>query len=118
MVSGRSPSGRAGGPADLSQSSLSQPSALIPNAVEFPEFVTFDVQGPKREQSTEITVRLKRAIRLYDEARHSEYTRVRAIAKRRGKKDLGLHPCCTVTAEPRDWSDGVDSFSAKPAVSA
>jgi hypothetical protein len=29
---GRSPSGRAGGPSDLSQSSLSQPRALIPNA--------------------------------------------------------------------------------------
>jgi hypothetical protein len=31
MVSGRSPSGRAGGPADLSRSA-SQPKALIPNA--------------------------------------------------------------------------------------
>jgi hypothetical protein len=32
MISGRSPSGRAGGPTDLSRSA-SQPSALIPNAV-------------------------------------------------------------------------------------
>lgn len=109
------PSGHSAKPKPCS--TVSAVPASVPNA-DFPEFVTFDVRTPSRQHSTEVTVRLKRAIRLYEDSRFSEYFRVRAIAKKRGKRQLGLHSCCTVIAEPRDWSDGVDAFTAKPQVSA
>lgn len=77
------------------------------------EFVCFDVRTLSGSQRTEVTIRLKQAICLYDDERRSPYFQARAAAKRKGKKQLGLHSCCTVIAEPRDWSEGVDELTAR-----
>ena len=80
-------------------------------AEDFVEFLVRPV-GKAKTGSAFIRIRLKQPIVLYDETRHSPFVGARAVAKRRGREELGLHPCANVTAEPHDWSDGVDELSA------
>lgn len=80
------------------------------------EFVSFyiraiDEDGPS--QGTVVKIALKQPIKLYDDNPHSPYRRALARASRIAKRELGMHPCSRVLAEPDDWSDGVEEHSEK-----
>ena len=69
------------------------------------DFITFEAG------TAECTVQLKCPVCLYDERPHSAYRKARAVAARRIKRQLGLHPCTKIELNPRDWSDGVDQLT-------
>lgn len=78
------------------------------------EFVSFYIRGTDNDGetvSTIITIPLRQPIKLYDDAPRSPYRQALVRASRAAKRELGLHPCCKVHAEPDDWSDGVETFS-------
>jgi hypothetical protein len=76
---------------------------------EAPEFIEFLIRPRKGTASTFIKVALREPICLYDMA--GPYRAAKARASRKGRRELELHPCSPVTAEPHDWSDGVDKLT-------